>query len=250
MLAEQDTYLELNIHAAFDQMIRSELGHYVYALLDPTEGRQIFYVGVGGGKEALGNERVLHHFRETKEFIAGKRTASNKVKRIAAIWAKGKEVEWVILRRKLPSEMEARRLEAILIDVFRNCGVGQLQNVQGGTHSKDEGYLTREELLVRASPAFDPLQTSEALRNRPIMLVNISKTYTSGEDAFLATSRAWKIGKNWQSRSDMIVVGLVNQVALTAYAADGWALCAPGRYEFREGKLVDEDRKSLGHLDF
>ena len=71
MFAELNTDLELNIHTAFDQMIRSELGHYVYALLDPTEGRQIFYVGVGGGKEAMGTERVLYHFRENQGFHRG-----------------------------------------------------------------------------------------------------------------------------------------------------------------------------------
>ena len=76
-------------------------------------------------------------------------------------------------------------------------------------------------------------------------LFNIAKTYTAGGDAFLSTSRSCKIGKNWQARSDRIVIGLVNQVALTAYAAEGWALCAPGRYEFHEGNLDDEDRNSL-----
>lgn len=239
------SFPDRNVDGAFDPSIRSALGHYVYALLDPTRDRQIFYIGIGGGEDALGNERVLHHFREAREAHAGRRPLTEKVKRILQIWSTGTDVEWVVLHRKLPSAEEAHRLETVLIDVFRNCGIGQLLNAQAGKHSSDRGFLLREQLLALAAPVLQATAVPATLRRRPIMLVNISRTYKLGSDPFEATSRAWKIGRGWSKRSDMIVVGLVNKVSMSVYSAERWQLYEPSRYEFLAGPLEEIERECL-----
>lgn len=242
---DMSCFQDRNIEGAFDPGVRSALGHYVYALLDPTRDRQIFYIGIGGGEDALGNERVLHHFREAREAFAGRRPLTEKVQRILEIWSTGADVEWVVLHRKLPSADEAHRLETVLIDIFRNCGIGQLLNAQAGKNSSDRGFLLREQLLALAAPDLEAVAVPATLRRRPIMLVSISRTYRPGSDPFEATSRAWKIGRGWSTRSDMVVIGLVNKVSMSVYSAARWQLCAPGRYEFTAGPLEERERESL-----
>ena len=110
---------------------------------------------------------------------------------------------------------------------------------------RQEGFLSRDELLRLAAPHFRPELLSYSIRNRPMMLVNIGKTYKPGTDAFPATSREWKIGKKWSRRDDIIVIGLAEQVAVSVYAASNWQLCAPERYEFEAGQMDDNDRASM-----
>ena len=136
-------------------------------------------------------------------------------------------------------------METVLIDVFRNCGIGQLLNAQAGKYSSDRGFLLREQLLALAAPDFEAVAVPATLRRRPIMLVSISKTHKPGSDPFEATSRAWKIGRGWSMRSDMVVIGLVNKVSMSVYSAARWQLCAPERYEFNAGPLEDKERECL-----
>jgi len=105
-----------------------ELGHYVYALMDPRD-EVIFYVGKGQGS------RASAHMIEA----SSKEIQSRKVDRIREIQKSGKKVRTLILAREFVEASEAYAIETLLIIQARNLGElmgikSDLTNIARGHH--------------------------------------------------------------------------------------------------------------------
>ena len=136
-----------NTKRAFDDVQIAHLGDYVYALKNPIDGK-IFYVGVGV------ENRIFDHFNEADEVNTGKRKTSKKVATIIDIWNAGFDVEWFIVAHSLPDRSYAFKIEAALIDAFREIPkVNEISNDQGGHHSTK---LLPDDLVSISAPFVNP----------------------------------------------------------------------------------------------
>jgi uncharacterized protein len=127
--------------------------HYVYLLVDP-ETDEIFYVGKGTG------QRHAAHFEDS---LVGdddkpREVAGTKAARVAEIRARGQRPGVTFVRRKIPTEQEAYRVEAALIDVLHEYGAGRLTNLVKGHGSDRLGLVRIEDLATQV--AAPPLETS------------------------------------------------------------------------------------------
>lgn len=181
---------------SFSQSVIEQLGHYVYLLKDPREGR-VFYVGQGVGN------RVFHHLACSIETQDG----SEKLDTIRQINALGMEVEHVILRHGL-NEREAFEVEAAAIDLL---GMSNLTNIQCGHNSGNFGLQTSEDIrAMYESEDFDPGDV-------PVLLINLNRLYDrsmSAEDLYEATRKAWVVGERRESAKYAIATfrGLTREV--------------------------------------
>jgi uncharacterized protein len=113
------------------QAVVEALGHYVYRLLDPRDGKT-FYVGKGVG------QRVLQHEWDALEGTI----PAERLQQIRNIHTSGHHVRLIIHRHGL-DENTAKHVEASLIDVFPNL----LNLVRG--HDADLGVAELENLIER-----------------------------------------------------------------------------------------------------
>lgn len=108
--------------------MNEELGHYVYALMDPRD-EVIFYVGKGQRSRAR-----AHMIEASSEKIESLKTI-----RIRDIQKSGKEVRTLILARDFAEAGEAYAIETSLIIQARNSGYlmgikSDLKNIARGHH--------------------------------------------------------------------------------------------------------------------
>lgn len=236
-----------NTEKPFDNNIRNKLKHYVYGLFDPKTG-DIFYIGKGGGKDGLGNDRVFGHFAEAKDaFFNG--STSDKVEKIHEIWLreKNREVDWKILRSGLETEEEAFNVEAALIDTLKACG-HKLLNTQGGHRSGESGVLERGDVYAWAAPKLDVTSIPDELRDRPIFIFNIQNPVKRMRkegvqpDYVEATRRAWKMGEKWTRKENAIAIGLVDGISRAAFEIQSWHPdeTAPKRWAMEPKPLPDD----------
>ncbi len=108
----------------FPLSVIEKLDYYVYLLIDP-ENKQVFYVGKG-----IGN-RIFAHINAALTDA----TPSDKLDKIRAIRANGREVNHIVHRHGL-AEKEAFEVEAALIDFI---GLSGLTNQVQGYNSDDRG---------------------------------------------------------------------------------------------------------------
>jgi uncharacterized protein len=127
--------------------------HYVYLLVDP-ETNEVFYVGKGTGL------RYAAHFEDTLVGDDGKprEVAGEKAARIAEIRGRGQRPGVTFVRRKIPTQEEAYRVEAALMDVLRAYGAGRLTNLVTGHGSDRFGLVRIDDLAIQV--AAPPLETS------------------------------------------------------------------------------------------
>ncbi len=247
-----------NQHPDFDNNVNNELGLYVYALFDPR-CRRPFYVGKGGGQH--GNDRVLHHFIEARNFKPNNSESGLapedkwKVRRIREIWDAGLEVDWKIIRRHLRSEDEAYHVEAALIDAFVACGYN-LTNAQGGHGGARHGLIEGSRLYEHAAPSITGHDFPAALRNRPIFIFNIGKKVgdmwkdidriadpEKRPDYIAATTCCWKVGAHWRNLSDAAAIGIVGGISRAVFAINGWEKVG-GNSSFWKIRPADLDKST------
>lgn len=208
-----------NKHEAFDDLVNEKLGFHVYALFNP-ETKLPFYVGKGGGSFAEGNQRVLDHFAEARKAI-GEPDCSEKVKAIHAIWERGSDVEWRILRNGLPQLETAFEVEAAVIDTLTASGI-KLTNVQGGHHSSASGLLTEDELYIWAARPIKPAECPSSLRNRLIFVFNIANAVKDGRSHKEALRYSWHVAEKWRENTHCVAVGLIKGVSHAAFGIASW----------------------------
>lgn len=127
----------------FPAIVEEKLEWYVYALVDPRDGR-LFYIGKGK------DSRVFAHAENAIEGDAD----TDKLNLIREIIASGKQVETLILRHGIKSEKQAYLVEAVLIDfcyllVDRNIDIRTgLTNIVSGHNSEVFGVMSTNDAIA------------------------------------------------------------------------------------------------------
>jgi hypothetical protein len=199
-----------NKQRAFDDLQIAHLGDYVYALKNPIDGK-IFYVGVGV------ENRIFQHFNEADEVVNGNQKTSKKTATIIEIWQSGLDVEWFIVAHSLPDRSYAFKIEAALIDAFREIpNINEISNDQGGHHSTK---LLPDDLLSLSAPLVNP-DTAYA----SVFLFSIQNAFQNRGNVYDATRAYWKVSEKYKKESNSIAVGIVNNISKTSYKIDAWQL--------------------------
>ena len=127
----------------FSAIVEEKIEWYVYALVDPRDGR-IFYIGKGKGN------RVFAHAADA---IDGDHE-TEKLQLIREILAAGKEVDTLILRHGISNEKTAYLVESVLIDfstTLLNRGVdlrSGLTNLVAGHASDIFGVMSTNDVIA------------------------------------------------------------------------------------------------------
>jgi hypothetical protein len=195
---------------AFPEEVVSQLGAYVYRLIDPRNG-ETFYVGKGRGN------RVFSHIR-AEQGLEGDEF-DNKLKRIRDIRLAGLEVAHVIHRHGMDDDT-ASEVEAALIDAYPG-----LTNIAGGEGSDDYGPMHAREIIQRYS--FEP-----AVFHHKAILITVNRT-ASETSLYEATRYAWKISRKRAEQAE-VVLPVVRGVIVGAFVADRWLEATPANFPGRE----------------
>ena len=227
----------------FDDLVANELGHYVYALFDPTTG-QPFYVGKGGGRAGRGNRRIFDHFEEARKDEGSER---EKIAKIQQIWETSGDVPWKIVRSGLQNEDEALIVEGALIDMLREMSV-PLSNKQSGHGSAESGMKSRAELRALCAPKFDLPTLPPSLMKRPIFIFNISKGVAArrskhpndGPDLYTeATCQFWNVSEKYRALEGAIAIGCINGISRAVVLIDRWRQESERRWEIVPKNSLD-----------
>ncbi len=225
---------------SFSASTTKQLGHYVYALVDPRDA-SIFYVG-----KASANNRAFNHLR----IATGE---EEKQKRIRDIRAASLEPIIEVLRYGLTSAQASLEVEAAVIDVL---GLENLTNKVRG-HGVDRGRQTSSE--VERLHGSKPVAV-EGIRE-PYMLFFINQTYsaTKREPELYDCVRQFWSGVSPNTRMPSATTGkltypvalaIVASVVVRAYTVAAWfpagttlssrSIDTPGnRWEF-VGQLIQD----------
>ena len=189
----------------FDQLTIERLDYYVYALINPIDGKP-FYIG-----EGLGN-RVFSHIN----CVLRDKNLNLKLDTIRQIISQNRQVKHIILRHGL-TKQEAIEVEATLID-FGNYLNFNLTNIAKGHHSNYKGLMTTDEVigLYNAKPL-------EALYH-PVIIININKGYRRGgttESIYNSTKYAWIVGKQ-KRETVQYAIAEYGGIILEVFKIDEW----------------------------
>ena len=205
------------------------LKYYVYLYIDPRHNR-IFYVGKGKGS------RVLDHLYEVGE--------SEKVNVIRELRLEGLEPILEILVHGLENELDALRIEAVVIDLL---GKSALTNQVRGWGGGIVGHSSLQEptSLYDAVPA----QVDDA-----VLLIRSNQLYRYGitaQELYEATRGVWIIGKRREQARYACAV--FRSVVREVYRIEAWfpagstqyftrpleEVTHPGRWEFT-GRVAEQ----------
>jgi hypothetical protein len=214
---------------SFSQQVSSQLGWYVYRLIDPRNG-ETFYVGKGQGN------RVFSHIRD-EQGIEGDEL-DNKIRRIRDIRVAGFEVAHVIHRHGM-NETTAFEVEAALIDAYPG-----LTNIAGGTGSNDYGAMHAKEIISRYA-------AEEAKFEDKALLISVNRS-AAERPLYEATRYAWRINVSRAKQAD-VVLSTLHGLIVGAFVAAEWLPATsenfpgreevPGRYGFIGEEAPDELRQ-------
>ena len=172
----------------FPAIVEERLEWYVYALIDPRDGR-LFYIGKGKGS------RVFAHAADAVEGDA----ETEKLDLIRDVIESGATVETLILRHGTSNEKQAFLVESVLIDfcamlVARNIDLRTgLTNVVAGHNSKILGVMSTSEAIALYEAPESPKIEEKAI------LFRIPRLWTPAmpeAELFEATHGWWKLGKH------------------------------------------------------
>ncbi len=216
----------MNTKRTFDEIQQSELGKYVYALIDPRDSK-IFYVGQGT------SNRVFDHFNDADKLNPQKidlRKASKKLLRILDIWENDLDVDWIIIAYGLDKSVEdldlASRLESGVYHCLEQSINGHLLN--DNTPPKSS-LLLPEDVEALGAEYVNP---EEEIHN--VFIFPIHAALIAGASPYDATRRAWLISKEFQNLGTSYAVGLKNSISKGSYKVNKWidSELSPGRFEF------------------
>lgn len=235
----------------FSAIVEEKLEWYVYALIDPRDGR-LFYIGKGKGN------RVFAHAHEA---IHGD-GENEKLELIREIIAAGKEVETVILRHAIPSENQAYLVESVLIDfcahlVSRGVDLRTgLANLVAGHHADAYGVMSTQDIeIMYHAPECEEITEKGILFRIPALW----SPAMPAEDLYEATHGWWVIGQKREEAQYGFAVS--HGVIRAIYRINSWRQRTEGDRGFKgipdnrwgfDGELAPEmDKylnKSVAHL--
>jgi len=164
----------------FDYKTTEFLKSYVYALIDPQNGKP-FYIGKGKGN------RVFSHIACALD----SESINDKYEKIREIKSKGFDIKHVIVRHGMTDNI-AYEVESALIDFVGYLDL-PLTNEVLGHNSIDSGLMTANEIIRKYNA--EPLRKL----SDPAIIININKTYKRGsgeEGIYNATKESWVVDKN------------------------------------------------------
>ena len=212
----------------FSTEVASQLGNYVYRLIDPRDF-QTFYVGRGKG-----NRVFAHAKAELDSFEVDEDELSTKLKQIREIRLSGKEVICLIHRYGLTLE-QAKEVESALID----CYPGLTNMISG--YGSDRGVITVEDLQANLErPIYDEPEGLEY-----IIIKTSNNAINNNGSLYEATRRAWR-AKLERAKNVKIVLSVINGIVQEVYEVDEWYKSTEfdGRIEFK-GKPANREIANL-----
>ena len=218
-----------------EEISKEHLGHYVYQLADPRDGK-VFYVGKGQGA------RLFSHQREAEEAEAGERDHTAKTRRIAELLQLELEPDWTILSRNHSCAESAEVTEAAVMMALSLSQNGPVLNLQSGQHGATCGALRQDDLQGLAAEPVDP-----GVRYELVYIFPIGNSLARGESLYDATRRAWRVAEPW--RKPVPCVGLDGGLSKAVFAAEEWhEVGNDGKHEF-VGKRDRRPRADRSALD-
>lgn len=164
---------------SFSKDVQKQLGHYVYALVDPRD-ETIFYVG-----KASANNRAFNHLKSSKDETGGK---GSKNHLIAEIRSFELEPRVDIIRHGLIDEQTAFEVEAAVIDAL---GLENLTNEVLG-HNIIRGRQTSDTLIRRYGA--EAISVTELETNVIVFYLNGTYHPSLSEQALYdATRQYWGV---------------------------------------------------------
>jgi len=164
----------------FSEEIIDELGWYVYRLIDPRSGHT-FYVGKGKGnrvfqhaQNALGHDQLSS---EEDDYL------DSKTQRIIDIRNAGLEVQHVIHRHKIASELIAYEIEAALLEAYEG-----LSNIAGGHENSDKGCAHANELIRK-------YKARELVAIHPLISFSCGNALRERSSTYEACRFAWRLNR-------------------------------------------------------
>jgi hypothetical protein len=164
----------------FDEITSSKLGYYVYALVNPINGK-VFYIGKGIANRVFAHVEEVLNLKEIPYSI--KQSEINELLKL------NKKIQHYILRHGL-TEKEAFLIESVLID-YNNTLINKLTNEVNGHNSAFWGIKSTDELIKQYNaPKLDELSD-------PVVIININRKYKDTKSkaisVYEATKQAWVI---------------------------------------------------------
>lgn len=210
----------------FSAVVEERIDWYVYALVDPRDGR-IFYIGKGRG------QRVFAHAIDA---IEGDRE-TEKLDLIREIVADGREVETLMLRHGISSEKTAYLVESVLIDfstTLINRGVdlrSGLTNLVAGHHADIFGVMSTNDVIALHEAKEAPKITVKGI------LFRIPRLWTPAmpeSELYEATRGWWVLGER---RNEAIYGFAVSKGVIRGiYKIESWRERTHGDREYVEGE--------------
>lgn len=203
-----------------DEQIYNNLGHYVYALLDPEADRperdRIFYVGKGQ------NDRCKQHAHGAERLVGADEEliANPNLMRIQDILKRNRTPEIKIIAHKLESD-EAFRIESILIKFLA------VANMNLGQRASDY-WIGMAEIQERYGK---PVDRNELPAN--ILFVSLNATFPHArteQDLMDATLGNWTPGRANAAKVEYIV-GVFGQLMRTVYKVQSGPCEVPSNQE-------------------
>lgn len=238
--------------APFPAEMVARLGVYVYALVDPTDGRP-FYIGKGRGN------RVFQHVWSAKGAIPmdnsenvgaadSAAVTSKKNTRIHQVFAAGFGVQHWIIRHGITSEDSADKVafgaEQCLLD-FAGLAQIDLVNLAGGHVATDHGMLTAEELTLRYCAEPVPALPAQCA----LIKVNAAAKSATPEQIYQWSREAWIVGDAARAIHGLPILVFANDIVRAVHRADSWTpvgtLPAKGKRAVRKWRYLGEPDPEL-----
>ena len=208
----------------FTDEVGKKLGHYVYRLIDPRNGKT-FYIGRGQGN------RVFAHVRaeiESNDDMDGNELPL-RLDVIRRIRAANLQPIHVIHRHGMSGE-SSLEVEAALIDATPG-----LTNVVSGHGSNERGPAHVDQLVEQYGATeieFDP--------THKLLVIKVKRETVEERGLCDAVRWAWKIDRARAEKADY-VLAVVDGICQGVFVVDAWQASeeVPGRYEFR-GREAEE----------
>ena len=205
----------------FTEETSRNLGHYVYRLIDPRNGRT-FYIGKGQGNRVFAHVLAADKLEIETYDDEDSNELPLKLDVITKIRDAGLQPIHIIHRHGMSRE-SALEVEAALIDATPG-----LTNIQSGHGSNERGPAHVDQLAKQYGTTEIEFNPSHKL-----LLIKIRPETVEQRGTYEGVRRSWRINTKRAKRADY-VLAIVDGICCGVFVADTWQASkdVPGRYEF------------------